>query len=41
MFFVTRSAANKELSKIKIKLEREKAAGLAVSGSLRGGGFGL
>ena len=41
LFFVTRSAANKELSKIKIKLEREKAAGLAVSGSLRGGGFGL
>jgi integrase len=35
LFFETKSAANKELRKIKIKLEREGAAGLAVSDSLR------
>jgi hypothetical protein len=35
LFFETKSAANRELRKIKIKLEREGAADLAVSDSLR------
>ena len=35
LFFETKSAANRELGKIQIKFEREGAAGLAVSDSLR------
>ena len=35
LFFKTKSTAARELSKIKMKLEREGAAGLAVSDSLR------